>query len=66
MIILCVLRSRPSAKVLDAKKLPFEAGSFDLVVDKGTVDALLCDGTGTTNARQASVYTINRKMYPCT
>ncbi|CAM9445708.1 unnamed protein product [Ascophyllum nodosum] len=41
-------------RVLDAKRLPFEAGSFDLVVDKGTVDALLCDGTGTTNARQAS------------
>lgn len=41
------------SKVLDARKLPFEAGSFDLVVDKGTVDAMLCDGSGIGNARQA-------------
>ncbi|CAN0178333.1 unnamed protein product [Scytosiphon promiscuus] len=37
--------------VLDARDLPFEAGSFDLVVDKGTVDAMLCDSSGKDNAR---------------
>lgn len=41
-----------SLKVLDARELPFEACSFDLVVDKGTVDAMLCDATsGKDNAR---------------
>eukprot|EP00752_Nemacystus_decipiens_P002602 g2435.t1 len=38
-------------RVLDARKLPFDAGSFDLVVDKGTVDAMLCDKTGKESAR---------------
>ncbi|CAN0044779.1 unnamed protein product, partial [Hapterophycus canaliculatus] len=37
--------------VLDARDLPFAAGSFDLVVDKGTVDAMLCDNSGKDNAR---------------
>ncbi|CAM9834496.1 unnamed protein product, partial [Ectocarpus fasciculatus] len=38
-------------QVLDARDLPFEAGCFDLVVDKGAVDAMLCDDAGQDNAR---------------
>lgn len=45
----CILLN--GLQVLDARELPFQARSFDLVVDKGTVDALLCDKTGTANAR---------------
>lgn len=41
----------PTGQVLDARKLPFAAGSFDLVVDKGTVDAMLCDNAGKDSAR---------------
>ncbi|CAM9411450.1 unnamed protein product, partial [Ectocarpus sp. 12 AP-2014] len=39
-------------QVLDARDLPFEDGSFDLVVDKGAVDAMLCDDAGQDNARE--------------
>ncbi|CAM9338250.1 unnamed protein product [Laminaria digitata] len=38
-------------RVLDARNLPFEGGTFDLVVDKGTVDAMLCDEAGKGSAR---------------
>eukprot|EP00826_Nyctotherus_ovalis_P064802 TRINITY_DN9513_c0_g1_i10.p1 TRINITY_DN9513_c0_g1~~TRINITY_DN9513_c0_g1_i10.p1 ORF type:complete len:165 (-),score=51.71 TRINITY_DN9513_c0_g1_i10:18-512(-) len=32
--------------VMDARKLEFETGSFDVVVDKGTLDCLLSDEAG--------------------
>lgn len=38
-------------KVLDARELPFESGSFDAVISKGTVDALMCDDTSREQAR---------------
>ena len=41
-------------QVLDARNLPFQDGLFDLVVDKGTVDAMLCDKAGKGSARYAS------------
>ncbi|CAM9511911.1 unnamed protein product [Choristocarpus tenellus] len=38
-------------KVMDAREVEFEANSFDLVVDKGTIDAMLCSEEGKDNAR---------------
>ena len=45
---------RAHGQVLDARNLPFETGLFDLVVDKGTVDAMLCDDAGKGSARYAN------------
>lgn len=40
--------SRPKMKwqVMSAMDLKFSDNSFDLIVDKGTVDALICGGDG--------------------
>lgn len=38
-------------QVLDARHLPFEAESFDVIIDKGTLDSMLCDQEGKGSAR---------------
>lgn len=39
--------------VMDARKMVYEDDSWDAVIDKGTLDAMLCDKeTGLTNARE--------------
>ncbi|GFY49836.1 eEF1A lysine and N-terminal methyltransferase [Trichonephila inaurata madagascariensis] len=46
-------RDRPkmSFEVMDVFKLPFEEGSFSVVIDKGTLDALLTDTSQEVNDR---------------
>jgi len=35
---------------MDVRAMDFEAGSFDSVIDKGTLDSILCGESSTTNA----------------
>lgn len=36
--------------VMDVRALDFETGQFDCVIDKGTLDSILCGESSTSNA----------------
>jgi hypothetical protein len=38
------IEKRPSLQweVMDVRKMTYESNSFDLIIDKSTIDALLC------------------------
>ena len=46
---------------LDVLKLPFPGGSFDAVVDKGTLDALLCRGVDDAQRMVTEMYRVLSK-----
>jgi len=39
-------------EVMDVRDLKFETGTFDLIIDKGTLDAILCGSDSAKNAGQ--------------
>eukprot|EP01015_Nassula_variabilis_P011213 TRINITY_DN190_c0_g1_i3.p1 TRINITY_DN190_c0_g1~~TRINITY_DN190_c0_g1_i3.p1 ORF type:complete len:132 (+),score=22.07 TRINITY_DN190_c0_g1_i3:84-479(+) len=52
---------------MDARQMDFESGSFDCIVDKGTLDAILCGEGSTTSASKmlSEVYRVlnNKGVY---
>lgn len=49
--------------VQDVRDMDFPDGVFDLVIDKGTLDAILCGNEGTKNAAQM-LHEIQRVLHP--
>lgn len=49
--------------VMDIRALDFEPGQFDCIIDKGTLDSILCGESSTSNAQKA-LNEIHRVLSP--